>query len=169
MSIRISDVVSGLATQQIHGLILVLKKSQEFSSQSANTDADLLATRLHPDMHPLSWQLNTTLELLVRGTARLSGAEVINLDLDEDNFRDLIKRIETIQQELLALDPVVLDRSEAQTYDIPAGPDTIIPMTGKEYVLKFLLPNFYFHMTTSYDLLRMSGVPLGKRDYLGVS
>ena len=169
MSIRISEVVTGLATQQVNGLILVLKKAEAFSAESDTDYATLLAARLHPDMHPLSWQLNTTLELLLRGTARLSGAEVVDLNLGETSFEDLIVRIETIQQELLALDCELLDNSETQTYDIPSGPETTIPMTGKEYILMFLLPNFYFHLTTSYDLLRMSGVPLGKRDYLGMS
>jgi len=169
VSISISEVINGLATQQVQGLILVLKKAKEYAAES-DTDYDsLLAARLHPEMHPLSWQLNSTMELLIRGAARLSEAEVIGLNLDEDSFDDLIARVEGIQQELQALDGTLLDQSEAKTFDVPIGPDATMSMTGKEYLLKFLLPNFYFHLTTSYDLLRMSGVPVGKRDYMGVS
>ena len=169
MSISVSDVVNGLATQQVNGLMLVLKKAKEYSAESGTDYASLMAARLHPDMHPLSWQVNSTLEILLRGTARLSNAEVIGLNLEEDNSDDLIAKIESIQQDLLALDSALLDQSESKTFDVPIGPDATMPMTGKEYLLKFVLPNFYFHLTTSYDLLRMSGVPVGKRDYMGVS
>jgi len=169
VSISISEVIHSLATQQLHGLILVLKKAKEYSTESGTDYTTLLAARLHPDMHPLSWQLSTTLELLLRGTARLCHAETVGLTLEENNFDNLIKRIENIQQELLALDSTPLDQSESETFEVPVGPDSFLPMTGKEYLLKFVLPNFYFHLTTSYDLLRMSGVPVGKRDYLGVA
>ncbi|MGK0375508.1 MAG: hypothetical protein ACJA2E_001988, partial [Arenicella sp.] len=81
----------------------------------------------------------------------------------------LIASIEGLQQKLLGVDNALLDQSEAEEFDVPVGPDASMPMIGKEYLLKFLLPNFYFHLTTSYDLLRMSGVAVGKRDYLGVS
>lgn len=169
MSIRVSDVINGLATQQVNGLILVLKKAKEYSAESGTDYASLLAARVHPDMHPLSWQVNSTLEILLRGTARLCKTEVIGLKLADDNFDGLIAKVESIQQDLLALDAALLDQSEAETFDVPIGPDATMPMTGKAYLLKFLLPNFYFHLTTSYDLLRMSGVPVGKRDYMGVS
>lgn len=169
MSIRVSDVVNGLATQQVNGLMLVLKKAKAYSAESGTDYTSLMAVRLHPDMHPLSWQVNSTLEILLRGTARLCKTEVVGLNLEEDNFDDLIAKIESIQKDFLALDGALLDQSEAETFDVPIGPDATMPMTGKEYVLKFLLPNFYFHLTTSYDLLRMSGVPVGKRDYMGVS
>jgi hypothetical protein len=169
MSISVSDVVNGLATQQVNGLILVLKKAKEYSAEAGTGYVSLMGARLHPDMHPLSWQVNSTLEILLRGTARLSNAEVIGLNLEEDDFDGLIASVESIQQELLALDSALLDQSETNTFDVPIGPDATMPMTGKDYLLKFVLPNFYFHLTTSYDLLRMSGVPVGKRDYMGVS
>jgi hypothetical protein len=171
VSISVSDVMNGLATQQVHGLILILKKAKEHAQESGTDYATLMAARLHPDMHPLSWQLNATLEILVRGSARLSRAEVKGLTLNEDesDFDGLIASIEGLQQKLLGVDNALLDQSEAEEFDVPVGPDASMPMTGKEYLLKFLLPNFYFHLTTSYDLLRMSGVAVGKRDYLGVS
>ena len=169
MSISISEVMTGLATQQVQGLILVLQKAKEYAAESDADFASLSAARLHPEMHPLAWQVSTTMEILIRGSARLSGAEVMGLTLDESNFDDLISRIEGLQQQLLALDSALLDQSEEQKFDIPIGPTATMPMTGKEYLLKFVLPNFYFHLTTSYDLLRMSGVDVGKRDYLAMA
>jgi hypothetical protein len=169
MSISISDVVNGLATQQVNGLILVLKKTKEYSAEADTDFVSLMGARLHPEMHPLFWQVNSTLEILLRATARLSNAEAVGLNLEEDSFDGLIASVESIQQELLALDSAMLDQSETNTFDVPIGPDATMPMTGKDYLLKFVLPNFYFHLTTSYDLLRMSGVPVGKRDYMGVS
>lgn len=169
MSINISEVISGLATRQLKGLILVLQKANQHATESGIDHATLLGARLYPDMYPLSQQINTAMELLLRGVARLTGKEVIGLNLEDDNFSDLIAKIEGFQQDLLAFDNALLNQSEDKMFDVPIGVDGSIPMIGKEYVLRFLLPNFYFHLTTAYDLLRMSGVPLGKRDYMGVA
>jgi len=168
MSIRVSDVMHGLATQQVNGLIIVLKKAKKYCEQSGTDYATLLSARLQPDMFPLAWQLNATLEILVRGAARLSHAQLIGLSLHEDetDFDGLIARIEGLRQHVLGIDSAVLDQSANEKINAPFG---AMPMTGKEFVLTSILPNFYFHLTTSYDLFRMSGVAVGKNDYLGKS
>ena len=167
MSIEISDIFSGLASQQIPALISILSKANEHAKETGMTDKVMLAKRLHQDMHPLSWQLQTTVELIKRGASRLLKQEPANLVLDEDNFEALIGRITSIQNELSNLDTATLDQAADQTFEIPVGPDASLSLTGQDYVLKFLLPNVYFHLTTAYDLLRMQGVPVGKRDFMG--
>lgn len=167
MTITVSEVFNGLVSQQLPALVNILTKAKDFAKESGTSDANLLATRLHEDMHPLSWQLQTTVELIQRGADRLTNQDPSNLVLDENNFDDLISRIENITSEFAKLDSAALDQSANVEFKIPVGPEAHLTLTGRDYVLKFLLPNFYFHLTTTYDLLRMKGVPVGKRDYMG--
>lgn len=167
MSIKLSDIFDGLISQQIPALITILTKANSYAQQSDIADKELLSKRLHDDMHPLSWQLQTTVELIQRGLSRLLRQEPASLSLDEDNFDELIERIESIRDELANIDSTSLDKVADQMFEIPVGPDAVLSLTGQDYVLKFLLPNVYFHLTTSYDLLRTQGVPLGKRDFMG--
>ena len=167
MSLNISDIFTGLASQQIPALITILSKAREFAKETGISDKELLATRLHEEMHPLSWQLQTTVELILRGASRLVKQEPASLVLDEDSFDALIERITNIQIGLSNLDNAALNRSVDEIFDIPVGPDASLSLSGQDYVLKFLLPNVYFHLTTSYALLRMKGVDVGKRDFMG--
>ncbi|GAA6136934.1 DUF1993 domain-containing protein [Arenicella sp. 4NH20-0111] len=167
MTIAVSDVFSGLITQQLAALISILGKANDYAKENNLTDKDLLATRLHEDMHPLSWQIQTSVELIQRGISRLTNQEPVNLVLDEPSFDKLILRIQSIKNELSNLNSTALNESADVVFEIPVGPDASLPLKGKDYVLKFMLPNVYFHLTTTYDLLRMKGVPVGKRDFMG--
>jgi len=164
---QISHVFDGLTSQQLSALINILNAAKKFAEESNTDHKQLLAARLYEDMHPLSWQLQTTVELIVRAADRLTMQEPTSLVLEEDNFDELIARVEQIKDTLLELDKAALDQSVDTVIEIPVGPEASLSLTGQDYVLKFLLPNVYFHLTTAYDLLRMQGVPLGKRDYMG--
>lgn len=167
MSIKLSDVFSGLREQQLPALVTILSKAKAFAEESGIEHKTLLDTRLSEDMHPLSWQLQTTVELICRGLQRLLNQEPTNVVLDEGNFDQLIERIEQINAELAAYDLDLLDKAGEAVFDIPIGPEASLSLTGNDYVIKFLLPNVYFHLTTAYALLRMKGVDVGKRDYMG--
>ena len=167
MTIKISEVFHGLNTQQLAALIIILNKAGEYAKETGTEQGELLDARLSEDMHPLSWQIQTCLELLVRGGARLVGLEPGSVLLEEREFSKLVPRVKEIQSQLTQMDSNILDKIGDKIFEIPAGPDTTISLSGNDYVLKFLLPNFYFHLSTAYDILRMRGVPLGKRDFLG--
>lgn len=167
MTIKISEVFHGLNTQQLAALINILNKAGEHAKETGSDQGELLDARLTEDMHPLSWQIQTALELLVRGGARLVGLEPGSVLLEEREFSKLVLRVKEIQAQLTQMDSNILDQIGDKIFEIPAGPDTTISLSGNDYVLKFLLPNFYFHLSTAYDILRMRGVPLGKRDFLG--
>ena len=167
MTIKISEVFHGLNTQQLVALINILNKAGEYAKETGTDQGELLDARLTEDMHPLSWQIQTALELLVRGGARLVGLEPGSVLLEEREFSKLVPRVKEIQSQLSQMDSNILDEIGDKIFEIPAGPDTTISLSGNDYVLKFLLPNFYFHLSTAYDILRMRGVPLGKRDFLG--
>jgi hypothetical protein len=167
MTIKISEVFHGLNTQQLTALINILNKADAHAKETGADQGELLDARITEDMHPLSWQIQTSLELLVRGGARLVGLEPGSVSLEEREFSKLVPRVKEIQAQLTKMDSNVLDQIGDKIFEIPAGPDTIISLSGNDYVLKFLLPNFYFHLSTAYDILRMRGVPLSKRDFLG--
>lgn len=167
MTIKISDVFHGLDAQQLSALIIILNKADEHARETCIEQGDLLDSRITEDMHPLSWQIQTSLELLVRGGARLTGLEPGSVLLEEREFSKLVPRVEEIQSQLKQFDANTLDQAGDKIFEIPVGPEASISLTGNDYVLKFLLPNFYFHLSTAYDILRMHGVPLGKRDFLG--
>ena len=167
MNIKISEVFAGLSAQQLTALINILNKADEYSNETGTAQGELLDARLYEDMHPLSWQIQTSLELLARGGARLAGKEPGSVTLEERTFLQIVPRVEEVQSQLALLDSAALDQSGDKIVEIPVGPDATLKLSGNDYLLKFLLPNVYFHLSTTYDILRMSGVPLGKRDFLG--
>ena len=167
MTIKISEVFHGLSAQQLPALINILNKADEHARETNAEQGELLDARLYEDMHPLSWQIQTSLELLVRGGARLADIEPGSVTLDEREFLQIVPRVEEVRSQLMQLDSAALDQSGDKIVEIPVGPDATLKLSGNDYLLKFLLPNFYFHLSTAYDILRMHGVPLGKRDFLG--
>ncbi|MEM7360168.1 MAG: DUF1993 domain-containing protein [Pseudomonadota bacterium] len=167
MSIKISSVYNGILTQQFPALVTILKEAQAHAAEQGVSEQSLLDARLRDDMHPLLWQFQAVLDLAVRGSARLTGQEPPSFELDETNFADLISRIESVADELAGFDEAALDASSDKQFEIPMGPEASITLSGQDYILKFLLPNFYFHMTTAYAILRKEGVQLGKLHFLG--
>lgn len=167
MSIKLSDLLNNLVSQQLPALTAILTKAKSHIIESGGDDQSLLATRLHDDMHPLSWQIKATIELIVRGVARVSGREPDSFELSEDTFEAIIARVAQVNNDLENLDDDAINENEETVFTIPLGSDGSLEMTGKDYVIKFLLPNVFFHLTTAYDLLRMNGVALSKRDYMG--
>jgi len=169
MRIEISTIFTGIKAQQLPALIGILSKAKDYAEQANIDQAELLATRLTEDMHPLQWQIQATLQLALRGTMRLAGQEPEDLTIDENGFDAIIARVEQVLAQMEKFSDDVLNQHAIDVFEVPVGPDITMPMTGQEYALKFVLPNFYFHLTTSYNILRMKGVPLGKRDFLGAS
>ncbi|MFT5571967.1 MAG: hypothetical protein ACI9FR_000888 [Cryomorphaceae bacterium] len=163
----ISEIFDGLIKQQIPALLTILEKGQQFAAEQSVDEADLLQARLADDMQPMLWQVQTTLELIARGANRLCHQELTSLSFEQNNLSDLINEVKLILSSLETMDREALNKSADTTYEIPVGPEATLSLTGQEYVLKFLLPNVYFHLTTTYALLRMKGLQLGKRDYMG--
>lgn len=126
----------------------------------------LTGARLYPDMFPLSRQVQIACDMVKGGAARLAGIEAPPRPDTEKTFVELIERIEWTQAFLRRFDAGQIDGSEDRpvTMRTPFGE---LHFSGQQYLLNFVLPNLYFHATTTYNLLRHSGVELGKRDFLG--
>lgn len=150
----------------MNNLVAILEKGAAHA-QAKNIDpAVLINSRLYPDMFPLGRQVQIASDTARRGAARLAGLEAPKLEDDETTFPQLIDRLHKSIAYLETLTPAQIDGSEERLITLPVGKDTMT-FEGLSYLLYFILPNVYFHVTTAYDILRHCGVELGKRDYLG--
>lgn len=124
-----------------------------------------LAARLAPDMLTLAQQVQIATDHAKGAPTRLAGRENVRFEDTEKSFAELQARISRTLDLLDTFEPSEIDGSEARMIEIK-GRTRDLSFTGMEYLLHFALPNFYFHVTTAYDILRHNGVPLGKPDFL---
>jgi hypothetical protein len=152
--------------QMLGGLSGVLAKAEADAAARKIDQAVLLDYRLAPDMFPLIRQIRIAADFAKSCPARLAGVEVPSYPDDETSFAELRARIEKTIAFVHGFEPEAIDGSEEREIAITVGGR---PMTfkGQEYLVNFVLPNFYFHTTVAYAILRHCGVPLGKRDYMG--
>jgi hypothetical protein len=128
--------------------------------------AVLLNTRLFPDMFPLVRQVRAATDHAINACGRLTGIELPTFANTEASIPELKERIAKAIEFIKAIKPAQIDGSEDKkiTMKFASGERTF---SGQSLLLNFCLPNFYFHTTTAYDILRQSGVELGKRDFMG--
>lgn len=139
----------------------------EKNAESRGFSVDqFLAGRLAPDMFPLTRQVQIACDLAKAGAARLAGSEVPHHDDNETTVNELRNRIARVLAFMEGVDRAAVDAGEERPVTITVRGQPL-HFVGGEYLDVFVLPNFYFHLTTAYNLLRMQGVPLGKLDYLG--
>ena len=124
-----------------------------------------LQARLAPDMFHLIRQVQIACDHAKGAPSRLAGVEVPKFADDEASFPQLQERIAKTQAYLATFKPAQIDGSEARDISLMAGPREL-KFNGLDYLLGFALPNFFFHFTTAYAILRHNGVDLGKRDYI---
>ena len=126
----------------------------------------LVNARLAPDMFPLSRQVQIATDQAKNGSARLAGVEAPKYEDNETTLDQLKARIAKTLAYIKTLDARQIDGGADREINFPLGPNKA-QMKGGDYLNHFVLPNFYFHITTAYDILRHCGVELGKRDFLG--
>ena len=152
--------------QMLAALAGVLAKAETHASERKIDPVALLQARLFPDMFPLTRQVWIATDF-ARGTvARLAGDEPPKWDDTEATFADLIARVERAHAAVTAYTAAQIDGSETRSIVRPVRgqPHTF---NGLDYLLRYALPNFYFHSATAYGILRSSGVELGKVDFIG--
>ena len=149
--------------QMLRALSAVLDKAA-----AAPGAGDFPDARLAPDMLPLSKQVQIATDHAKGATARLSGMTVPSFEDTETTLPELKQRIAKTLDFIGSVDAASFDGGEARDVSLKiGGHDTT--MGGSEYLLHFALPNFFFHVTTAYDILRHKGVPIGKPDFMGRS
>jgi hypothetical protein len=144
----------------------ILEKAAAHAQAKKIDESVLLNARLYPDMFPLIKQVHIATDF-ARGTgARLSGAEPPSYEDNETTIAELVARVERSIDYLRTLKPAAIDGSEAREIVRPVRGQPK-KFTGINYLQQFALPNFFFHTTTTYAILRHCGIELGKADFIG--
>ena len=168
MTTTLSAVLKSIAGQMLPALGGVLGKARVDAEARNIAEAVFLNDRLAPDMFPLVRQVQTATDMISRGTARLAGIDFLTLADTETSFDELIERARKVGEFIEGADSAAIDAAADRIIPIPMGQETR-DMPGGVYLLSFVLPNFYFHASMAYAILRKNGVVLGKRDFLMAS
>jgi len=155
-------------TRQLNNLAAILEKGSAHADAKKIDPKVLLNSRLYPDMFPLVRQVQIATDTARAGAARLAAVEVPAQEDYETTFAELVARIRKTIAYLETLTAEQFEGSEERTVSWQTRSSTK-SMQGMPYLQNHLLPNLYFHITTAYDILRHSGVELGKMDFLGRS
>jgi len=150
----------------LNNLVAILEKGAAHAEARKIDPAVLLDARLYPDMFSLTRQVQVATDVANSGAARLAGLEVPAYENKETSFAELTARVRQTIAYLETLKPEQIDGTEEKTVSWQTRSSTK-SMQGMPYLHDHLLPNIYFHVTTTYDILRHNGVELGKMDYLG--
>ena len=152
--------------QMLNNLSALLDKAEADAARRKIDPTVLLNYRLAPDMFPLTRQVQIAGDFAKGTSARLAGVEVPKYEDSEKTFADLKARIAKTIAFLQGLKEKDIDGSENRDITISIGKETMT-FKGKPYLIHYALPNFYFHVTTAYDILRHAGMEIGKRDFIG--
>jgi hypothetical protein len=150
----------------LNALSANLDKAAAFAAAKKIDPSVLVNARLAPDMFPLSRQVQIATDQAKNGSARLAGVEAPKYEDNETTLDQLKARIAKTLAYIKTLDARQIDGAADREINFPLGPNKG-QMKGADYLNHFVLPNFYFHVTTAYDILRHCGVEVGKRDFLG--
>ena len=152
--------------QMLNNLAAILNKAEAHAGNRKIDLEVLLNYRLAPDMLPFVRQIQIAADLAKGAAARLAGVEVPKHDDTEKTFADLKARLAKTAAFVQSFKPNDIDGSEDREIKLTLGEHTM-SFKGQPYLVHFTMPNFYFHCTTAYDILRHCGVELGKRDFIG--
>jgi len=161
-SMSVDTFVPNLAT-----LSKLLEKGVKHATDKKFEPAVLVNARLAPDMLPLSRQIQIACDMAKNGSARLAGQEAPRFEDNESTMEELLKRVARTIEYLKTIPASAIDGSEDRDIKVPLR-DRTLELKGLPFLKTWALPNFYFHVVTTYDILRHNGVELGKRDFLSM-
>lgn len=153
--------------QMLRALSDVLKKAEDHATQKNIDPNALLQARLFPDMFPLVRQVQIAADFSKGIASRLAGAEVPSWPDTESSFADLQALIAKALAHVGSFKPEQFDASESSEIVLRPGTPKERKLAASAYLLNYGLPQFFFHVTTAYAILRHNGVEIGKRDYMG--
>ena len=166
MSISMYQASVPSIVRMLGNLDAILDKAAAWAEERKIDPSVLVNSRLAPDMHPLSRQIQIASDGVKGGAARLAGVETPSFPDTETTIPELKARIAKTVDFLKGLDEAKFEGSEDRTITLKF-PGNELSFPGSVYLFNFVLPNFYFHMTATYAILRHNGVPVGKMDFLG--
>ncbi len=154
------------ALHTLRSLKTILAKAQAHCEARQIDPNAFLQSRVYPDMFPLTRQVQMACDTVKSGAARLAGVDIPSFPDTETTFTELQARIDKTVAFLAGFTAAQIDGSESRRISIPLR-DRTVEFDGQTYLTSWVLPNFHFHVTTAYNLLRHGGVEIGKRDFLG--
>ena len=166
MSVSMYQISTPVFVRYLDVLSTLLNKGQAWADDNGIDHENLLGMRLAPDMHPLLKQVQICADAAKFAVARLTGVAGPKFPDTETTFAQLQQRIADTVSYLHSVDASLFDGAEERTVSL-GSPGFDPTFNGLSYFLTFGLPNFYFHLTTTYDILRHQGVKVGKLDFLG--
>jgi hypothetical protein len=166
MSLGMYQASIPVFSRQLAAMGKILAKAEAHAETRKFDQKALIQARLFPDMLPLPAQIQIASDAAKGAAARLAGVDVPSWEDNENTLQQLIDRCMKTEKFLAGFTPEQIDGTEDREVTLKIGGNPM-PFKGQQYLLGLALPNFYFHITTAYALLRHSGVEIGKRDFLG--
>ena len=165
MTLSMHQASAPLFIQGLTGLSGVLDKAIAHAADRKIDPQALLGFRLYPDMLPFTRQVQVACDFAKGAVGRLAGGEVPAFEDTETSFEDLKARIDKTVAYLKSVEPARLDGAEDRDIALVRRGESL-SFKGGDYLFAQALPNFYFHVTTAYAILRHNGVEIGKKDFL---
>jgi len=167
MSLSLYDTTVPVFKQMLLALSDVLKKAETQAQERQYDPAVLLQTRLFPNMLPFVRQVQIACDFAKSVPARIAGIEVASYEDSEQTFAELQERISKTVAVLDTMSSAQFEGGADKQIVLRPGTPKEKTLSGQDYVLRYGLPQFFFHVTTAYDLLRHNGIEIGKKDYMG--
>ena len=153
--------------QHLNGLSTILDKAAAWAAARKVNEADLLSMRLSPDMFNLARQVRAVTDHAANAAGRLAGKELLKFANDEATIAQLKDRIAKTIDYLRSVKQSEIDGTENKDISITLPSGQTRQFAGQSLLIGNSLPNFWFHTTTAYDIIRQCGVEIGKRDFMG--
>ncbi|MGD9583682.1 MAG: DUF1993 family protein [Lysobacterales bacterium] len=168
MSLSIHAASVPLFQQMLGSLKAILAKAEAHAEAKKIEPSALLGARLSPDMFPLTRQVQIACDFAKGVSARLAGVEVPVHEDNEQSFAELLARIDTVLTFIGGLPAAAFEGAETREIVLRPGTPKEMRFNGQDYLFRYGIPQFFFHLTTSYALLRHNGIEIGKRDFMGI-
>jgi len=154
-------------TQEMTAFLAILDKAEAYAESMKFDPVVYMTTRLRPDMLAFPRQVQNFCDQAKNGASRVAGLEPPRFEDNETTLDALKARIRATLDVLAKIDPKAIDAGAERELIFPIGRTAKAKALGGDYITHYVMPNFYFHLVTGYDILRYAGAPIGKRDFLG--
>jgi uncharacterized protein len=165
LSLSLYDASIPVYARGLRNLAAVLDKAETWAKAEGKDLQSLFDARLAPDMHPLAGQIRLASDAAKGAAARLSGATAPSMPDTEETYAQLKDRVAKTIAYVETIQRADVEANAGATIELPI-PGGALTFTAANFLFQFSLPNFFFHVTTAYDVLRSQGAPLGKMDFL---
>ncbi len=166
MAVTMYAISVPVFVRQLKGLSIVLRMALALYAEKKHDETTLLSYRFYPDMFSFTRQIQAATNHAVTCTALLAGVDAPKFEDNEKSLADLLARIDKAQDFLAGIKPAQIDGTEEKSVIVKMR-DREMPFKGIDLLQNRSMPNFYFHCTTAYDILRHNGLEIGKRHFLG--